>query len=145
MYAPYPRENNASTQNGNPHFCFFFNAVRRKAAGRCSRYKQLTMAFRSAALVDLSSDGPQSYQGHRTALLRHLEQMLSPRRLNELVSTVDKVGMQVLQSRNNDGCGETYNCQLYAQVSGRSVAIATTRTQHRTAVTARFLLCTLCC
>ena len=37
-------------------------------------------------------------------------------------------------------CGGTYNCKPYAQVSGRSVAIVTTRTQHRTAVTAHFLL-----
>ena len=34
--------------------------------------------------------------------------MSSPRRLNELVSTVDKVEMQVLQARNNDGFGGTY-------------------------------------
>ena len=73
------------------------------------------MAFRSAAIVDLSSDGPQSHQEHRTALLRHLDLMssLSLRRVNELVSTVDKVAMQVLQARNNDGCGGTYSCAHY--------------------------------
>ena len=79
------------------------------------------MAFRSAAIVDLSSDGPQSYQEHRTALLSRCL-----RRLNELVSTVDKVAMQVLQARKNNMCGGGLHA-IYAQVSGRSVAIAITR------------------
>ena len=52
--------------------------------------------------------------------------MSSPKRVNQLVSTVDNVGMQVLQARNNDGCGGTYDCKLYAQVSGRIVSTATT-------------------
>ena len=88
------------------------------------------MAFRSAAIVDLSSDGPQSYQEHRTALLSRCL-----RRLNELVSTVDKVAMQVLQARNNNGCGGTCSCAHYMLKSrGEYVAIDTTRTQQRTAV-----------
>ena len=61
-----------------------------------------------------------------------------------------KVGCKCCKHVIMTGVGErrygvTYNCKLYAQVSGRNVAIATTRTQHRTAVTAHFLLCTLCC
>ena len=71
--------------------------------------------------------------------------MSSPERLDELVSTVDKVAMQVLQARNDDGCGGMYSWTLYAQVSGGSVATATKRTRQRTAVTAHFLLRTLCC
>ena len=46
--------------------------------------------------------------------------------------------LQALQARNNDGRGGTYNCKLHAQVSGRSVAIAATLTQQRTAVTPAF-------
>ena len=98
------------------------------------------MAFRSAAIEDLSSDGPKSYQEHRTALLRQLPrldvvtQMSLRAGLNSQQSA-----MQVLQARNLDGCEGTqvwgtYSCTLYAQVSGRSVAIATTRAQQRAAV-----------
>ena len=35
--------------------------------------KQRTMGFRSAAIVDASSDAPQSYQEDRTALLSYLD------------------------------------------------------------------------
>ena len=74
------------------------------------------MAFRSAAIVDLFSDGSQSYQEHCNALLRHLDQVSSPRRLNEVI---DKFAIQVLQARNNnDGCGGTYSCTLYVPSLG---------------------------
>ena len=72
---------------------------------------------------------------HRASETPRLDQMSSPRRLDELVSS----------ARNSDVCGGTYSCTLYAQVSERSVAIAATRAQQRTAVlcllTSRFALC----
>ena len=51
------------------------------------------------------------------------------------MSSLRRAGLNSGQSWDASAVS-TYNCKLYAQVSRRSVAIATTRTQHQTAVAA---------
>lgn len=75
------------------------------------------MAFRSAAIANLSSAGPQSCKERRIALLRHLA---------AVAQTSHKVAMHVLQERYG-GCAERILATHYhsVQTSRGSVAIAT--------------------
>ena len=81
---------------------------------------------------------PQSHEQHRTEFLRHLD--VVPQTSQQSTTTLRWQSCRPVMTAVGEGIA-AHNAQLL----GRSVAIATTRKQQRTAVTAHFLLCTLCC
>ena len=74
-----------------------------------------------------NSDGPQSYQGHPTTLLKHLLDRLDGLRHPDVSTGWSQQSkmMRCMSCKhvpgNNYWCGGTYSCTLHAQVSGGGV------------------------